>query len=185
MTLQGHPGNRVALFASWGPHGQDGYCSRGVAFAAAPRPFVLLRAGPPVWDRPKRWYHPLDRGDVAQLGERGVRNAEVGSSILLVSTKYGGQTCSVPLSFCLGTRVLARVRASLRRAPPPQTPRCQVVFRSQMPPILCFCEGGLRNRSSNGAGFRLLVREGTRLHAGDPTQSDVWRPATCSSRTSR
>ena len=26
------------------------------------------------------------RGDVAQLGERGVRNAEVGSSILLVST---------------------------------------------------------------------------------------------------
>ena len=86
MTLQGHPGNRVALFASWGPHGQDGHCSRGVAFAAAPRPFVLLRAGPPVWDRPKRWYHPLDRGDVAQLGERGVRNAEVGSSILLVST---------------------------------------------------------------------------------------------------
>ena len=58
----------------------------GVAFAAAPRPFVLLRAGLPVWDRPKRWYHPLDRGDVAQLGERGVRNAEVGSSILLVST---------------------------------------------------------------------------------------------------
>lgn len=26
-------------------------------------------------------------GDVAQLGERGVRNAEVGSSILLVSTR--------------------------------------------------------------------------------------------------
>lgn len=69
-----------------GPHGEDGCCSRGVAFAAAPRPFVLLRAGPPVWDRPKRWYHPIDRGDVAQLGERGVRNAEVGSSILLVST---------------------------------------------------------------------------------------------------
>ena len=29
-----------------------------------------------------------NRGDVAQLGERRVRNAKVGSSILLVSTKY-------------------------------------------------------------------------------------------------
>lgn len=33
------------------------------------------------------YYHGLARGDVAQLGERRVRNAKVGSSILLVSTK--------------------------------------------------------------------------------------------------
>lgn len=32
-------------------------------------------------------------GDVAQLGERGVRNAEVGSSILLVSTNHQKQVC--------------------------------------------------------------------------------------------
>jgi len=57
----GKPGGPVCVM---GPHGEDGCCSRGVAFAAAPRPFVLLRAGPPVWDRPKRWYHPHDRGDV-------------------------------------------------------------------------------------------------------------------------
>ena len=81
--------------------------------------------------------------------------------------------------------VLARVRALLRRTLPPRTASCRAVFRSQFPPILCFCGGGLRTRSSNGAGFRLLVRDGNRLHAGDPTQSDVGRPATCSSRTSR
>lgn len=32
-------------------------------------------------------YYAFSAGDVAQLGERGVRNAEVGSSILLVSTR--------------------------------------------------------------------------------------------------
>ena len=69
-----------------GGHGEDGCCSRSVAFATVPRPLVRQPAGLPVWYRPKRWYHPHDRGDVAQLGERGVRNAEVGSSILLVST---------------------------------------------------------------------------------------------------
>ena len=36
-------------------------------------------------------YLPPRNGDVAQLGERGVRNAEVGSSILLVSTR-----CKIP-----------------------------------------------------------------------------------------
>ena len=76
----------MALFASWEPHGEDGRRSRGVVFATVPRPLVRQLAELPVWDRPKRWYHPIDRGDVAQLGERGVRNAEVGSSILLVST---------------------------------------------------------------------------------------------------
>src|SRR4029450_6073318 len=44
------------------------------------------------WDFPKftveppSGYNYAPRGDVAQLGERRVRNAEVGSSILLVST---------------------------------------------------------------------------------------------------
>ena len=33
-------------------------------------------------------YYAFFAGDVAQLGERGVRNAEVGSSILLVSTTH-------------------------------------------------------------------------------------------------
>src|SRR5881409_2508667 len=47
---------------------------------------------------------PDCRGDVAQLGERRVRNAKVGSSILLVSTKKrvgpvlrGGQALSIRL----------------------------------------------------------------------------------------
>src|SRR4029077_7053223 len=33
-------------------------------------------------------YNSAPRGDVAQLGERRVRNAKVGSSILLVSTNF-------------------------------------------------------------------------------------------------
>ena len=45
-------------------------------------------------------YNLLHNGDVAQLGECRVRNAKVGSSILLVSTIIKGQPFSVALSFC-------------------------------------------------------------------------------------
>jgi hypothetical protein len=48
-----------------------------------------------------------------------------------------------------------------------------VVFRSLFPPILCFCEGRSRAGTSNDAGFRLLVRLGNRLHAGDPTTDEL------------
>src|SRR5437899_762740 len=41
---------------------------------------------PQVYDGRASSYNYAPRGDVAQLGERRVRNAEVGSSILLVST---------------------------------------------------------------------------------------------------
>jgi len=64
--------------------------------------------------------------------------------------------------------VLARVRALLRRTQPPWMTPFQAVFRSLFQPILCFCEGRLRARTSNDAGFRLHVRLGNRLHAGDP-----------------
>ena len=70
---------------------------------------------------------------------------------------------------------IERVRAALRRAPPPRIPRFRVVFRSQMPPILCFCEGGLRTRPSTGAGFRRLVRQENRPDAGDPTPDGATR----------
>ena len=42
------------------------------------------------------------RGDVAQLGERGVRNAEVGSSILLVSTTPFQRAGFMPALFRFG-----------------------------------------------------------------------------------
>src|SRR5580765_5050888 len=80
-----------------------------------------------------------DPGDVAQLGERRVRNAEVGSSILLVST--------TPISLCRAGRLHgggmgkiepARVRyggaAVERNVSPPLMPRrsASPVLRSQV-----------------------------------------------------
>ena len=47
---------------------------------------VALDPGARVAGRFKSGYNCAPRGDVAQLGERRVRNAKVGSSILLVST---------------------------------------------------------------------------------------------------
>ena len=50
-------------------------------------------------------YNRAPRGDVAQLGERRVRNAKVGSSILLVST-------TVPPTCCSGRLSLPAVRST-------------------------------------------------------------------------
>src|SRR6218665_728995 len=75
-----------------------------------------------------------------------------------------------PLSvgfFCPSPPVLARVRATLRRTPPPRPPPFRAVLRSLFPPILCFCEGRRCTYPSIGAGFRLLVCQGKRLNAGD------------------
>ncbi len=69
--------------------------------------------------------------------------------------------------------VLAWVWALLRRTPPPRTALFRAVFRSQFPPILCFCEGRRRARTSNDAGFRLLVRLRIRLRAGDPASANL------------
>ena len=139
-----------------GPHGEDGCCSRGVAFAAAPRPFVLLRAGPPVWDRPKRWYHPHDRGDVAQLGERGVRNAEVGSSILLVSTTPmpKGRLHAGPFSFW-GMRWLAATRPVCPSGSQ-QQPCCR--SRSQSLGSFCPWHHVFQGRHRNGPADQTLQR---------------------------
>jgi hypothetical protein len=69
--------------------------------------------------------------------------------------------------------VLARVLAFLRRTPLPRITPFWVVFRSLFPSILCFCEGRSRAGTSNDAGFKLLVRLGNRLHAGDPTPDEL------------
>ena len=60
---------------------RDGYLTNGGAFAAEQAP-----EGPPVYAEARASYNPAPCGDVAQLGERRVRNAEVVSSILIVST---------------------------------------------------------------------------------------------------
>src|SRR6187399_1934820 len=51
-----------------------------------PRGAGILAPRARVAGRAKSGYNCGPRGDVAQLGERRVRNAKVGSSILLVST---------------------------------------------------------------------------------------------------
>ena len=117
--------------------------------------------------------HAPSWGGVAQLGERVVRNDEVGSSILLLSTTIQKTNHSRLVFFCPFPPVLARVLASLRRTPLPRTAPCRAVFRSLFPPILCFCEGRLRAQARNDAGFRLLVRHGSRLHAGDRARRTV------------
>ena len=73
------------------------------------------------------------------------------------TTIHGGQTNSVPLFFSCCAPVLARFLARVRRTRALRAPPLGVVFRSLFPPILCFCEGRLSARASNGAGFRLLV----------------------------
>ena len=50
--------------------------------------YAPFRAGPT-----RRSTKVRKNGDVAQLGERRVRNAKVGSSSLLVSTKFRKATC--------------------------------------------------------------------------------------------
>src|SRR5260221_14741398 len=45
-------------------------------------------------------YNSAPRGDVAQLGERRVRNAKVGSSILLVSTRILKSAGALPALLC-------------------------------------------------------------------------------------
>ena len=57
---------------------------------ASRRPSALLNCG-------------SDQGAVAQLGERRVRNAKVGSSILLRSTKYPGKSGSQARNGALST----------------------------------------------------------------------------------
>ncbi len=49
--------------------------------------FALLKSGDEWGNGAEIFSTVTDIGDVAQLGERRVRNAKVGSSILLVSTK--------------------------------------------------------------------------------------------------
>ena len=75
------------------------------------------------------------RGAVAQLGERRVRNAKVGSSILLRSTIIKGQLCRVGLFFVLGI--------AIRRRSTPFAPRWPTKFRS----CSC-CMAGCRRRSA-------------------------------------
>ena len=79
----------------------------------------------------------LGRGAVAQLGERRVRNAKVGSSILLRSTTIQTNQpfpvgfSSVPSSVGTGSGLSATDAAA------PDSP-VSGGFRSQLPPILCF-----------------------------------------------
>jgi hypothetical protein len=53
-----------------------------------------------------------DFGDVAQLGERRVRNAKVESSILFISTKLEGPPCAA-FSIWWAVNVLSGRRGSL------------------------------------------------------------------------
>src|SRR5450432_1846596 len=67
-------------------------------------------AAPPVYAEARAGYTLAPCGDVAQLGERRVRNAEVVSSILIVSTSYQGRRLSVGLVACVGPPTGARQR---------------------------------------------------------------------------
>jgi hypothetical protein len=58
-----------------------------------------IRAFPERQSRKQRLWPLSNNGDVAQLGERRVRNAKVGSSILLVSTKQKGPRCAALFVF--------------------------------------------------------------------------------------
>ena len=92
-------------------------------------------------------------------------------SIPASSTIHGGQTNSVPLFFSCCAPVLARFLARVRRTPLTRTAPFWAAFRSQFPPILCFCDGRRRVQTSDDAGFRLLVRHGSRRRAGDSMQT--------------
>lgn len=73
-----------------------------------------------------------------------VISPHIGNDMGLISGKDTVPGTSRLVFFRPFPPVLARVRALLRRMPLPRTTRFRVAFRSQMPPILCFCEGGLR-----------------------------------------
>ena len=82
-------------------------------------------------------------GPIAQLGERCVRNAEVGSSILLRSTTF--QRPDIALAFFTSARnpsVGAGFAFRAKRPPPPDA----LVFGGFSPSVLsvlCFCESRL------------------------------------------
>lgn len=61
------------------------------------REIIRSRCGNVNFTLPIFAYKMSYSGDVAQLGERRVRNAKVGSSILLVSTRIQGQPLLVGL----------------------------------------------------------------------------------------
>src|SRR4029079_16146878 len=69
------------------------------------------------------------RGDVAQLGERRVRNAKVGSSILLVSTTQFKGFCSQWNPFFYGANdfVGMDIRSFIRTVP--DFPKPGILFR--------------------------------------------------------
>ena len=103
----------------------------------------------------------LDRihlhGDVAQLGERRVRNAKVGSSILLVSTISSKSNVS-PLFFAfvetpIGAGPLHFMRRALR-----SDSTLFLYFLCSLRSLFSVCaKGVLRMHSRISAGFRLKV----------------------------
>jgi hypothetical protein len=60
------------------------------------------------------------------------------------------------------------VRAALRRAQPPREARFRAFFSSLSRLFSVSAKGARHTRPSIGAGLRLLVCYGKRLHAGDP-----------------
>ncbi len=74
--------------------------------------FALLKSGDEWGNGAEIFSTVTDIGDVAQLGERRVRNAKVGSSILLVSTKLKRVASRGPFLFSESEGVRASVSST-------------------------------------------------------------------------
>ena len=94
------PGARTARCQNLPPMRRWGGLTRNQEVSASRHPVQRRRRAIAIAAPRGRSYNPSPCGDVAQLGERRVRNAEVVSSILIVSTRIPRPTV-LRWPFCL------------------------------------------------------------------------------------